>query len=168
MKFIILTGMSGAGKSTALKMMEDFGYYCVDNLPIPLIRTFAELTDTNEELQKVALGVDIRGRVGFKEMEKTFLFLQNKKINYEILFLDADDSTLVKRFKETRRSHPLAAQERVDKGIMKEREQLSYLKKNANYIIDTSKLLTRELKAELEKIFVHQQDFQQTQILFLM
>ena len=74
MRFIILTGMSGAGKSTALKMMEDFGYYCVDNLPIPLIRTFAELSDTNEELQKVALGVDIRGRVGFKEIEQTFQF----------------------------------------------------------------------------------------------
>ena len=159
MRFIILTGMSGAGKSTALKMMEDFGYYCVDNLPIPLIRTFAELSDTNEELQKVALGVDIRGRVGFKEIEQTFRFLKEKKINYEILYLDADDSTLVKRFKETRRAHPLALQERVDKGILKEREQLSYLKKNASYIIDTSKLLTRELKAELEKIFVHQQDY---------
>lgn len=159
MKFIILTGMSGAGKSTALKMMEDFGYYCVDNLPIPLIRTFAELSDTNEELQKVALGVDIRGRVGFKEIEQTFQFLKEKKINFEILYLDADDSTLVKRFKETRRAHPLALQDRVDKGILKEREQLSYLKNNANYIIDTSKLLTRELKAELEKIFVHQQDY---------
>ena len=140
MRFIILTGMSGAGKSTALKMMEDFGYYCVDNLPIPLIRTFAELSDTNEEPQKVALGVDIRGRVGFKEIEQTFRFLKEKKINYEILYLDADDSTLVKRFKETRRAHPLALQERVDKGILKEREQLSYLKKSANYIIDTSKL----------------------------
>lgn len=159
MKIIILTGMSGAGKSTALKMMEDFGYYCVDNLPIPLIQTFAELTDTNEELHKVALGVDIRGREGFKEIEKTLLFLQEKMISYEILYLDADDETLVKRFKETRRAHPLALEERVDKGIAKEREQLSYLKSHADYIIDTSKLLTRELKAELEKIFVHQQDY---------
>lgn len=159
MKFIIITGMSGAGKSSALKMMEDFGYYCVDNLPIPLILKFAELADTNEELQKVALGVDIRGRQGFKEIEETLENLSKKKVNFEILFLEADDATLIKRFKETRRNHPLALSERVDTGIQLEREQLAYLKIKADYILDTSKLLTRELKAELESIFVNNKDY---------
>jgi RNase adapter protein RapZ len=159
MKFIIITGMSGAGKSAALKMMEDFGYYCVDNLPIPLILKFAELADTSEELQKVALGVDIRGRQGFKEIEETLALLTEKNVNFEILFLEADDTTLIKRFKETRRNHPLALYERVDIGIQAEREQLAYLKGKANYILDTSKLLTRELKAELESIFVNNKDY---------
>lgn len=159
MKFIIITGMSGAGKSSALKMMEDFGYYCVDNLPIPLILKFAELADTNEELQKVALGVDIRGRQGFEEIEETLKHLSERKVNFEILFLEADDATLVKRFKETRRNHPLALCERVDTGIQLEREQLTYLKNKADYILDTSKLLTRELKAELESIFVNNKDY---------
>lgn len=159
MKFIIITGMSGAGKSSALKMMEDFGYYCVDNLPIPLILKFAELADTNAELQKVALGVDIRGRQGFQEIEETLKKLSEIKVNFEILFLEADDETLIKRFKETRRNHPLALYERVDTGIQLEREQLAYLKNKADYILDTSKLLTRELKAELESIFMNNKDY---------
>ena len=153
MKFVILTGMSGAGKSTALKMMEDIGFYCVDNLPIPLLEKFVELSDLqqNAELQKVAVGIDIRSGQALEELRSVLDRIKANGGAYDILFLDAEDSVLVKRYKETRRSHPLAGSERVDKGIAKERERLAFLKERASYIIDTSQLLTRELKAEIEK-----------------
>lgn len=161
MKFVILTGMSGAGKSAALKMMEDIGFYCVDNLPIPLLEKFSELTELqqNAELQKVAVGIDIRSGQSLEELRDVLDRIEAKGGSFEILFLDAEDSVLVKRYKETRRTHPLAGSERVDKGIQKERERLAFLKERADYIIDTSQLLTRELKAEIEKIFVQNQDY---------
>ncbi len=161
MKFVILTGMSGAGKSTALKMMEDIGFYCVDNLPIPLLEKFVELTELqqNAELQKVAVGIDIRSGQALEELRSVLDRIKANGEKYDILFLDAEDSVLVKRYKETRRSHPLAGAERVDKGIAKERERLAFLKERASYIIDTSQLLTRELKAEIDKIFVLNQDY---------
>ncbi len=160
MRFVILTGISGAGKSTALKMMEDMGYYCVDNLPIPLVERFFELSDSaSTELQKVAVGIDARNGKNLGEMHDVLKRLHEEGRKCEILFLDADDPVLVKRYKETRRSHPLAYGDRVDKGITREREHLKYLKDHADYIIDTSHLLTRELKIELEKIFVHNQDY---------
>ena len=160
MKFVILTGMSGAGKSTALKMMEDIGFYCVDNLPIPLLEKFVELSDLqNAELQKVALGIDARSGQALDELREVLDRIEEKGGDFEILFLDSEDSVLVKRYKETRRSHPLAPNERVDKGIALEREKLAFLKKRANYILDTSQLLTRELKTEIEKIFLKNQDY---------
>ena len=160
MKFIILTGMSGAGKSTALKMMEDIGYFCVDNLPIALIEKFAELADLQDaELQKVAVGVDIRSGQTLEELQDVLDRLKQKGERFDILFLDSQDEVLVKRYKETRRTHPLAGSERVDKGIQEERRRLEFLRKQASYIIDTSNMLTRELKAELEKIFVRNQDY---------
>lgn len=160
MKFVILTGMSGAGKSTALKMMEDIGYYCVDNLPIPLVEKFVELAEMRgTELQKVAVGIDIRSGGALEELHNVLNHLEANGRSCEILFLDAEDSVLVKRYKETRRSHPLAGGERVDKGIDLERQKMQFLKKRANYIIDTSRLLTRELKAEIGKIFLENQDF---------
>lgn len=160
MRFVILTGISGAGKSTALKMMEDMGYYCVDNLPIPLIERFYELSDNaSAELQKVAVGIDIRNGQNLSEMQDVLKRLHAEGRKCEILFLDSDDPVLVKRYKETRRSHPLAQGERVDKGIGKERERLQFLKEKADYIIDTSRLLTRELKLELEKIFVNNKEY---------
>lgn len=161
MKFVILTGMSGAGKSTAIKMMEDIGFYCVDNLPIPLLEKFVELSDLqqNTELQKVAVGIDIRSGQALEELKSVLERIEEKGTTYEILFLDAEDSVLVKRYKETRRNHPLAGGERVDKGIDEERKRLAFLKERADYIIDTSRLLTRELKAELDKIFVQNQDY---------
>ena len=155
MKFVILTGMSGAGKSTAIKMMEDIGFYCVDNLPIPLLEKFVELTTLQSaELQKVAVGIDIRSGQSFDELHGVLDHMKDNGVEYEILFLDAEDSVLVKRYKETRRNHPLAGGERVDKGIEEERKRLAFLKERADYIIDTSNLLTRELKHEIEKIFV--------------
>ena len=160
MKFVILTGMSGAGKSTAIKMMEDIGFYCVDNLPIPLLEKFVELTTLQSaELQKVAVGIDIRSGQSFDELHGVLDHMKDNGVEYEILFLDAEDSVLVKRYKETRRNHPLAGGERVDKGIEEERKRLAFLKESADYIIDTSQLLTRELKAELDKIFVQNQDY---------
>lgn len=160
MKFVILTGMSGAGKSTAFKILEDIGFYCVDNLPIPLVEKFIELSAMQSaELQKVALGIDIRSGQSLEELQAILDRIDARGDNYQILFLDAEDSVLVKRYKETRRSHPLAGSERVDKGILLERERLAFLKDRADYIIDTSRLLTRELKLELEKIFVQEQDY---------
>ena len=161
MKFVILTGMSGAGKSTAIKMMEDIGFYCVDNLPIPLLEKFVELSDLqqNAELQKVAVGIDIRNGQALEELKNVLARIKSTGASYEILFLDAEDSVLVKRYKETRRNHPLSGGGRVDKGIAEERKRLAFLKEGADYIIDTSRLLTRELKAELEKIFVQNQDY---------
>ena len=160
MRFVILTGISGAGKSTALKMMEDMGYYCVDNLPIPLVERFYELSDNaSAELQKVAVGIDVRNAQNLGEMKDVLTRLHAEGRQCEILFLDAEDPVLVKRYKETRRSHPLAQGERVDKGIGRERERLRFLKENADYIIDTSRLLTRELKLELEKIFVNNKEY---------
>ena len=161
MKFVILTGMSGAGKSTAIKMMEDIGYYCVDNLPIALLEKFVELSSLQEtaELQKVAVGIDIRNGQALEEMRDVLARIKKKQVHYEILFLDAEDSVLVKRYKETRRNHPLSGGDRVDKGIEEERKRLAFLKESADYIIDTSQLLTRELKAELDKIFVQNQDY---------
>lgn len=160
MKFVVLTGMSGAGKSTALKIMEDIGYFCVDNLPIALIEKFAELANVpGAELQKVAVGVDIRSGQALDELQSILDSLNHRGITFDILYLDSTDEVLVKRYKETRRTHPLAGGERVDKGIRKERMRLEFLKKQADYIVDTSNMLTRELKAELEKIFVQNQDY---------
>ncbi len=159
MKFIILTGMSGAGKSTALKIMEDIGYFCVDNLPIALIEKFAELADPASELQKVAVGVDIRSGQALDNLQGILDHLAATGKSFEILYLDSTDQVLVKRYKETRHLHPLAGGERVDKGIQKERQRMAFLRKRADYIIDTSNMLTRELKAELEKIFVRNQDY---------
>lgn len=160
MKFVILTGMSGAGKSTAIKMMEDIGFFCVDNLPIPLLEKFVEMSDLqNAELQKVAVGIDIRSGQSLKELLGVLERIQADGATYQILFLDAEDSALIKRYKESRRTHPLSGNERVDKGIEEERKRLAFLKERADYIIDTSRLLTRELKAELDKIFVQNQDY---------
>lgn len=152
--------MSGAGKSTALKMLEDVGYYCVDNLPFSLIPKLAELTSMpNEEISKIAVGIDIRNKHSFSEFEQILDELTQIKFEYEILFLDSRDDVLIKRYKETRRAHPLAGDGRVDKGIEKEREKLESLRKRADYILDTSTMLTRELKIELHKIFVKNKEF---------
>ncbi|MGN1314289.1 MAG: RNase adapter RapZ [Lachnospiraceae bacterium] len=162
MRFVVVTGMSGGGKSTALKMLEDMGFYCVDNLPVPLIEKFAELIFTpNTELEKVALGLDVRGGMDFAHSEKILESLKQEGYVFEILFMDANDAVLVKRYKETRRLHPLATQEdsRIESGIKKEREILSSIKKKADYVLDTSKLLTRELKEELDRIFIQNEEY---------
>ena len=160
MTFVIVTGMSGAGKSTALKMLEDVGYFCVDNLPFPLITKLSELALTpSAEINKIAVGVDIRSGNSFSEFEKGLDELVQTGFEFEILFLDSKDDVLIKRYKETRRNHPLAKEGRLDEGIQKERKKLDDLRKRADYILDTSNMLTRELKAELNKIFVENKEF---------
>lgn len=159
MRFVIVTGMSGAGKSVTLKMLEDMGYYCVDNLPIPLVGKFVELLSIpNQEISKVALGVDIRSGEVSKIEELIDRFSEEKQ-EYEVLFLEATDEVLVKRYKETRRNHPLAGEGRIDSGITKERKLLENIKKKSNYILDTSSMLTRELRKELEQIFVNNREY---------
>lgn len=160
MRIVIVTGMSGAGKSTVLKMFEDIGYYCVDNMPVALVEKFVELAVAgNSEFKNIALGVDIRSGQAFAGFEDVLERISDFGIKYEILFLDCADSVLVKRYKETRRSHPLAEADRVDKGIALEREALAFLKRKSDYIIDTSSLLTRELRQEIEKIFVEDEKY---------
>lgn len=160
MRFVIVTGMSGAGKSTALKMLEDMGYFCVDNLPIPLLPGFVQmLQNTDTEMKKVALGLDVRSGQDLSGLKENLEAMDRDRIGYEILFLDANEAVLVKRYKETRRQHPLSGSGRVDTGIAKEREKILFLKMKATYILDTSKMLTRELRIELEKIFVDGQSF---------
>lgn len=168
-RFVIVTGMSGAGKSTALKVLEDAGYFCVDNLPISLIEKFAQLTMNGAEggITRVALGVDVRSGEALSDLQEVLEKLALSGVRHEILFLDAGDDVLVKRYKETRRNHPLAGGERVEAGIARERKQLKFLKKQADYIIDTSQLLTRELKLELERIFVDNQNFKSLMVTVL-
>ncbi len=153
MRFVIVTGMSGAGKSTALRTLEDQGYFCVDNLPVLLIEKFAEISrDQNFKYDKVAVGIDIRSGKKLDDLSLVLANLKNDNFTYEILFLDANDSELVKRFKETRREHPLARGGRVEDGIAEERGRIAFLREIADYIVDTSGLLTRELKKEVKKL----------------
>jgi UPF0042 nucleotide-binding protein len=160
MEVVILTGMSGAGKSTALKMMEDLGYYCIDNLPIPLISKFDDASEEYvTEVDRVAFGIDVRNSTHIDGLLNAITSLTERGISVKVLFLDADEDTLVRRYKETRRSHPLALNKRVEDGIREERARLERIKEAADYIFDTSHLLTRDLKAELDKIFLQNQKF---------
>ena len=160
MRFVIVTGMSGAGRGTSLRMLEDMGDFCVDNLPVSLIGKFSELVYSGtSEISKVALGIDIRNGKALSELQTILEELTIAGYTFEILFLDAQDGVLIKRYKETRRNHPLAGDGRIAEGIDEERKRLVFLKKQADYIIDTSSLLTRELKIELEKIFVQNREF---------
>lgn len=155
MRFVIVTGMSGAGKSTTLNILEDIGYFCVDNLPVQLIKSFAEIAYAKDnEIDNVAIGVDIRSGVYLEKLSEYLSELKKDNYDYEILFLDSNDDVLVKRYKETRRNHPLARDGRIEDGIKSERNRIAFLRKEADYIIDTTSLLTRELKVELDKIFI--------------
>lgn len=160
MRFVVVTGMSGGGKSTALRMLEDAGYYCVDNLPVLLIEKFVELIATPDgEVTKVALGLDVRADQDFEATTKILNQLKNDGYAFEILFMEANDKTLLKRYKETRRVHPLSPYGRIEDGIRKERTILRNIREKSDYVIDTSRLLTRELKEELDRIFVQNEGY---------
>lgn len=162
MRFVIVTGMSGGGKRTALKMLEDAGFFCVDNLPVPLLEKFVELIAMpGREISKVALGLDVRTDQSFTDVGRCFESLEAKGYKFEILFMEASDAVLIRRYKESRRMHPLASYEggRVEDGIKRERKVLESMKKKADYVIDTSNLLTRVLKEELDRIFVKNEEY---------
>ncbi|MCT8976413.1 RNase adapter RapZ [Clostridium sp. CX1] len=154
MRFVIVTGLSGAGKTQAIRNLEDLGYFCVDNLPPTLIPKFAEACyQTDGKIDKIALVIDIRGGKFFDDLFESLKYLKEQGYKYEILFLDASDEVLVKRFKESRRKHPLAPDGRILNGISMERNKLREVKDRADNIIDTSKLATRELREEITKIY---------------
>ena len=137
MRFVIVTGMSGAGKSTAMKMMEDMGFFCIDNLPIPLLDKLVDFaTNFDTQMKNVAIGIDARSGENLDKVQDMLEILKSKDVQYEVLFLDAEDTVLVKRYKETRRSHPLAQGERVDtseNGISEKRSGLYYRHQSSAY-----------------------------------
>lgn len=149
--FVIITGMSGAGKSQAARFFEDLGYFCIDNLPAALISKFAELCIYNQKVNNVALVMDIRGGDFFNDLVTELAALDDLGVDYEILFLEATTEVLVRRFKETRRRHPLSAQfgERTIEAIEKERSMLGELRGMANKVIDSSDISNHELKEEV-------------------
>ena len=160
MRFVVVTGMSGGGKATAIKILEDGGYYCVDNLPVRLIDKFMELVFMpGSNVDKVVLGLDVRADRPFVYVEEVLAALRQRGYDYEILFMDASDDTLIKRYKETRRAHPCEPQGRVEDGIRKEREILRQIKSKADYVFDTSSLLVRELREELIRVFVDNEKY---------
>ena len=149
---IIVTGMSGAGKSHAVQVLEDIGYFCIDNIPPVLIPKFAELCiKGGERVRHVALIADIRGGQFFDAMSQSLKELQEQGVDYEIVFIEASDQALIRRYKETRRVHPLAPHSRISQGIAEERRRLATLRKQADFIIDTSNLKPKELKEILVK-----------------
>ena len=170
MRFVIVTGMSGAGKTMALKFLEDIGFFCVDNLPPTLISKFAEICLRAESgMDKVALGIDIRGGELLKDLLPELSAIMAAKsvenanvggLTPEILYLDASNETIIKRYKETRRSHPLAKKGTIEEGISKEAGMLSKIKDNADFIIDTTNVLTRELKEKINDIFLDGKKFE--------
>lgn len=154
MRFVIVTGLSGAGKSQAIKILEDLGYFCVDNLPPTLIGKFAEACfQTDGKIDKIALVIDIRGGEFFGDLFENLKYLTGHNCKYEILFLDANDKTLVKRYKESRRKHPLAPEGRILQGIELERKRLSEVKYRADNIIDTSDMTTMKLREKITRIY---------------
>lgn len=149
---IIVTGMSGAGKSQAVKVLEDIGYFCIDNLPPVLIPKFAELcVKGGERVRHVALIADIRGGQFFDAMSQALQELRKQGVSYEIVFMEASDKVLINRYKETRRVHPLALHGRISQGIAEERKRLAVLREKADFIIDTSSLKTSQLRDILRK-----------------
>lgn len=168
MRFVIVTGMSGGGKSTALKMLEDAGFYCVDNLPVSLVEKFAELVSMpGSEVGKVVLGLDVRSDQSFEDATRVLENLKAAGYKIEILFMDAEDEVLIKRYKETRRVHPLAMEGRVEDGVTRERKVMQNIQRGADYVIDTSHLLTRELKEELDRIFVENAEYNNLMVTIL-
>lgn len=159
-EIVIVSGMSGSGKTVALKLLEDMGYNCIDNLPIDLLSKFFDLlVNPLEEYRKVALGIDIRSGEALEKLKYILDDIKNKGIEYKILFLDANDEALIKRYKETRRIHPLAYGKRLEEGIVVERKSLKFLKEKADFVLDTSSLLSKELKNELINIFSYGKDY---------
>lgn len=157
MRFVIVTGLSGAGKTQAIRSLEDIGYFCVDNLPPTLIPKFAEACfQSDVKIEKIALVIDIRGGLFFDDLFESLNYIQSQNYGYEILYLEASDEVLIKRYKESRRKHPLSPEGRVLDGILLERTKLKAVRDISNNIIDTTNLSARELRENIEKIYVEE------------
>ena len=156
MEFIIVTGLSGAGKSQVIREIEDMGYFCIDNMPPQFIQKFGEICkQTNGNVDKVAFVVDIRGRQFFEFIDDIVEWFKASSIDYKIIFLDCSDEVLIRRFKETRRLHPLSYDGKILNGIIRERKKLEFLKNKADLIIDTSNLKVRELKQKVRRFMIN-------------
>ncbi|MGH4050663.1 MAG: RNase adapter RapZ [Clostridium sp.] len=154
MRFVILTGLSGAGKTQAVRNLEDLGFFCVDNLPPVLIPKFAEACyKSNGNIDRIALVIDIRSGKFFDDLFESLSYLKEQGYEYEILFLEASDKALIKRYKESRRKHPLAPEGRVLNGIDTERRKLKDVRERADHIINTTRLSARELTVEINNIY---------------
>lgn len=159
-RLVVVTGMSGSGKATAIRMLEDEGYYCVDNLPVRLIDKFMELIFMpDNDIARIVLGLDVRADQPFAYVEEVLTALRRKGYPYQILFMDSSDEAIIRRYKESRRAHPMAPDGRIEDGIRAERRILQKIKAEADYVIDTSNLLTRELKEELVRIFQDNENY---------
>ncbi|GMB01753.1 RNase adapter RapZ [Pelosinus sp. IPA-1] len=164
-RLVIITGMSGAGKTQVVRTMEDLGYFCVDNLPPMLISKFAELCSQSAgRVNKVGLVVDIRGREFFDTLIQALEELEKQGHRYEMLFLEASDETLIRRYKETRRRHPLAPHGRISEGITRERERIEHVRGRATQIIDTSELTTANLREKVTALFTSDHEQQRMNI----
>lgn len=164
-RLVIITGMSGAGKTQVVRTMEDLGYFCVDNLPPMLIPKFAELcAQSAGRVNKIGLVVDIRGREFFDTLVQTLEELEKQGHRYEMLFLEASDETLIRRYKESRRRHPMAPHGRISEGIARERERVDHVRGRATKIIDTSELSTANLRSKVTSLFTSEHEYQRMNI----
>jgi len=164
-RLVIITGMSGAGKTQVVRAMEDLGYFCVDNLPPMLIPKFAELcAQSAGRVNKIGLVVDIRGREFFDTLVQNLEELEKQGHRYEMLFLEASDETLIRRYKETRRRHPMAPHGRISEGIARERERVDQVRGRATQIIDTSELTTANLREKITALFTSEHEYQRMNI----
>ncbi|MEE0773119.1 MAG: RNase adapter RapZ [Anaerovoracaceae bacterium] len=158
MEAIIVTGLSGAGKTQAIDCLEDMGYYCIDNMPPALIKSFIDLTANGKGIDKAAFVIDVRGGKLFDDLKESLDELKKDDIDYKILYLEATDRTLLRRYNETRRSHPLSEGGPVATGLRKEREMLEGLRKQADFIIDTSNLKSAQLWAEIKHLLTSEEN----------
>ena len=157
MKFLIVTGLSGSGKSGVINVLEDIGYYCIDNIPPQLIPKFSEICiKSGDKFNKVAIVTDIRGGELFLELDQGLSFFRINKLEYKILFLDAEDEVLMKRYKETRRKHPLdeVCHGSIQRAIAMEREMLMSVREKADYYLDTSEFSAAQLKENVYSLFL--------------
>jgi UPF0042 nucleotide-binding protein len=152
MKTVIITGLSGAGKTQAIDCFEDMGYYCIDNMPPALIKSFLDLSAGGKGIDKAAFVIDVRGGSFFDDLKESLDELKKDNIDYKILYLEASDRVLLRRFNETRRIHPLSEGGSVSSGLKKEREMLQELRNAADYIIDTSNVKSAQLWAEIKQL----------------
>ena len=164
-RLVIITGMSGAGKTQVVQTMEDLGYFCVDNLPPMLISKFFELcAQSGGVVHKIALVVDIRGGEFFGSLLDTLEDMEMQGHLYEVLYLEASDETIIRRYKESRRRHPMAQAGRVSEGIARERKKLDTIRGRATHIVDTSHTTTKELRDKIIELFAGDQEYERMNI----